>query len=679
MSTPYELEYSDDDGGASPSVSQLSDTTLTDLSTLPSPVPLSVSPTAGQPVNQPGWQSSATFHSTQTFNTRIPIFRASDMQAFSSVEERSEEDLQALTFTQWLDYFLRFPGNAQQRKTLFTDQHYIDLLHHFVNKSKVSDQMKDRDSSDEQWLYSQLKGNTYMSVTMAYKVAKDRTDSGPALVSFKVDIGGKGESFTRRSSTDKSPLVVGGMRRCIPLSQLEAALELCHRGPLNVGHAGQDATWYNCIREFDGITRHLCRVYVKRCGVCQIKQPKVNRAALVPLSSKALWERVEMDLLDFSRRPSHGYKYIWHAQDHFSKWHFGACLIDKSAAEVAKCVEAMFSVTGPIQYLHCDNGGEFVKQTLTVCERWGVVPVNSSPYHPQTNGLIERSGAVIKRAIAKWEEQEQTLEWSEVLGRLIFQINCVAPRTTKKTPYELVFGMRPRLDNHSQSIPLDETTLAAVIAEEDVVRTTSNTTEVAATLLAGMQGPIASLPSQEPTSADMDSSRTPLELSRTPLDISRTPLEPSRTPEVQSPVDDVNLDADEDNATASDEDDGPVMAAALSDAAVSTYPTDEELRDLSPNAVGPISRSMAGELDAGPAKFYRAGTCGKGRCCISAYLQAVFIQPVGSTDSQPRDWKSWRDFTVTQQLARCDAFRTATRLHLLELGSTDIDNVKGQM
>ena len=111
----------------------------------------------------------------------------------------------------------------------------------------------------------------------------------------------------------------------------------------------------------------VCREYVKRCGVCQTKQPKVHRAALVPLVSKALWERVQMDLLDYSHRPSHGFHYIWHAQDHFSKFHFATAIVSKRADDVATCVQAMLQVTGPIKLLQFDDDGEFMAAVSVGC------------------------------------------------------------------------------------------------------------------------------------------------------------------------------------------------------------------------------------------------------------------------------------------------------------------------
>ena len=207
-----------------------------------------------------------------------------------------------------------------------------------------------------------------------------------------------------------------------------------------------------------------------------------------------------MDLLDFHSRPSRGFHYIY-AQDHFNKFHFAAAIVSKSAVDVAKCVQAILMFTGPVKILRCDIGGEFMAGVLALCEQWGMPPPsNSSPYHPQTNGLVERGGGVIKRAIAKWEEQDMTNDWSDVLPRLIYQLNCTAPRTTRRTPYKLVFGVRPRWDSVPISAALDETTLLSVIAEREpqalpnpaqatdaAVATAQAAAESAAALLAGLQ------------------------------------------------------------------------------------------------------------------------------------------------------------------------------------------------
>ena len=89
-------------------------------------------------------------------------------------------------------------------------------------------------------------------------------ETAPVLVAFRKAVSGKSElQLTRRDPVSVSPLLVGAMRRCVPYSQIEAALKLCHRG-----HEEDSSTWQRCVRVFDGIPRELCREYVQRCEVC---------------------------------------------------------------------------------------------------------------------------------------------------------------------------------------------------------------------------------------------------------------------------------------------------------------------------------------------------------------------------------------------------------------------------
>jgi hypothetical protein len=290
------------------------------------------------------------------------------------------------------------------------------------------------------------------------------------LVTFVEPVGGTIEAYKRRAPTKSDTLTLAMMRRCVPASQIEAAIELCHAGPLRVGHIGMDNCFINCSRMFDGMTRKLVREYVSRCGICQIKQPAKHKAPITPIVSKQMWERVVMDLVDYGEdQRSHGMRYMWHAQDHFSKYNFSGAIANKTAAEVAVHVEAMLRVTGPIKILQCDNGGEFMGRVNELCDEWGMErPTNSAPFRPQTNGLIERSGSTLQRAIAKWMAQEQTDEWTEGMSRITWQVNHTVSKATRRAPHEVVSGVRPRWDSTPITRLLDNATLLEVIEDEEL-------------------------------------------------------------------------------------------------------------------------------------------------------------------------------------------------------------------
>ena len=380
---------------------------------------------------------------------------------------------------------------------------------------------------------------------------------------------------------------------------------------------------------FHGVTRDVVREFVRRCATCQTKQPKRHKEPLQPLVSKSQWERVVMDLVDFGEaRRSRGMRYMWHAQDHFSKYNFTAAIASKEAAEVGVWVEAMLRVTGPIKILQCDNGGEFMARVYELCDEWGMErPTTSAPYHPQTNGLIERNGGTIQRALEKWMHQEATEEWADGLSRITYQVNCTVSRSTKRAPHELVFGTRPRWDSTPIAHALDATTLLDVVnvepaaASVDLDTTTDGSVEPspptgkAADLLMDIR-------QQSGTSSD--DSNTDECLRRTPEALRRTPDVLVGQPATElSPEDTADAAAYQDalmvgNATGEMPD---ILYNTDSDDA--KYIAEEAVYDLRPQHHGPLTEQIGDELDSGPYKFARRGTHGGGRCLLSAWNECA--------------------------------------------------------
>lgn len=130
------------------------------------------------------------------------------------------------------------------------------------------------------------------------------------LVCFKQPPTRKGGKMKRRRPDSATPTTFGLMRRCVPYSHVERVVDHCHAGDLGRSlHRGQVATANKLSSSFDGIKRKLVRKYVKRCKVCSQQQVRQHKAALVPITAKRLFERIVIDLIGFSHKPSHCYKY----------------------------------------------------------------------------------------------------------------------------------------------------------------------------------------------------------------------------------------------------------------------------------------------------------------------------------------------------------------------------------
>ena len=77
-------------------------------------------------------------------------------------------------------------------------------------------------------------------------------------------------------------------------------------------------------------------------------------------------------------------------------------------------------------------------------KRLGVVHLYSTPYHPQTNGQIERYNGTMDAKIASLSNQSRS-DWDEQLSFVTFNYNTTVHSTTKMIPFELMYGRSPIL------------------------------------------------------------------------------------------------------------------------------------------------------------------------------------------------------------------------------------------
>lgn len=68
----------------------------------------------------------------------------------------------------------------------------------------------------------------------------------------------------------------------------------------------------------------------------------------------------------------------------------------------------------------------------------------TSAYHPQTNGLDERTNQTLKRAIGKTLDGHQE-RWEDKLKETVFAHNSCFNASSRYTPYRLMYGREPRL------------------------------------------------------------------------------------------------------------------------------------------------------------------------------------------------------------------------------------------
>ena len=133
------------------------------------------------------------------------------------------------------------------------------------------------------------------------------------------------------------------------------------------------------------------------------------------------------------------YKYILDIVDHFSKWYYGYPLKSKTAEEVFKNLETFFENFGKPKILQVDNGREFKNQILiNYCKENNVRLVHSSPYHPQTNGVVEVTHKEIQKYIyAEFIKNKNNFILGDALFNIIKIHNNKIHSTTKRIPKDI--------------------------------------------------------------------------------------------------------------------------------------------------------------------------------------------------------------------------------------------------
>ncbi|KAI5154953.1 hypothetical protein ENBRE01_3467, partial [Enteropsectra breve] len=147
-------------------------------------------------------------------------------------------------------------------------------------------------------------------------------------------------------------------------------------------------------------------------------------------------------------------KYIVIATDYASKWTEARALRNKSANAVAHfLIEDIFARHGPPKNIRSDQGTEFVNSIFKkTTEIWNARHKLSSPYHPQTNGLVERTNRTIMEKLEKLVYNCPTL-WDIGLPYALFAYRISPIGHSGYTPFELLYGRAPTLTFNFNDIP----------------------------------------------------------------------------------------------------------------------------------------------------------------------------------------------------------------------------------
>jgi hypothetical protein len=132
--------------------------------------------------------------------------------------------------------------------------------------------------------------------------------------------------------------------------------------------------------------------------------------------------------------------------DYFTKWPEAKAITDIKAETVAKFIyEEIICRHGVPKEILSDRGTSFVNQVIDrLCENFQTKHRLTSPYRPQTNGMVERFNRTLGECIAKLVSNEER-EWDNFVDATLFAYRTKKHKTTGYTPFYLMYGRQATL------------------------------------------------------------------------------------------------------------------------------------------------------------------------------------------------------------------------------------------
>ena len=128
-------------------------------------------------------------------------------------------------------------------------------------------------------------------------------------------------------------------------------------------------------------------------------------------------------------------------QDHFTKHVLTYVTPDQTAKTIAKFLYGGYiSIFGALARLLSNRGTSFTNSIIEeLCKILGIQRLQTTPYHPQMNGLIERSHQMIMHMIGKLGEDKKA-DWPSHLAEIAHAYNSTQSAVTGYSPHYLMFG-----------------------------------------------------------------------------------------------------------------------------------------------------------------------------------------------------------------------------------------------
>ena len=246
----------------------------------------------------------------------------------------------------------------------------------------------------------------------------------------------------------------GTLRVILPTITRRELFEKAHSGTFG-GHL-RDTKIFSELKKhywWEGMRSDIGQ-WSRSCIVCATHNPgRAVRTPLTPIPMSGPFQRIGVDVVQLPKSKD-GNQYAVVFMDYLTKWLEVFAVKDQTAATIATLlVEQIISRHGVPAEVLSDRGKAFLSELFKEVEKiLGFRKVNSTAYHPQTDGLVERFNRTLIAMLAKTSKKGGR-DWDRRLPYVLFAYRAAEQQSTLESPFFLLYGRDPRLPTEAALCP----------------------------------------------------------------------------------------------------------------------------------------------------------------------------------------------------------------------------------
>jgi transposase InsO family protein len=223
------------------------------------------------------------------------------------------------------------------------------------------------------------------------------------------------------------------------------------------GHMGWHRTYDRIKKKYKwrGMQKYI-RKYIQKCIKCQ--QNKSSKTTKMPMEivkiAKKPFDKVYMDIVGPLEESNTGNKYILTFMDDLTRFMDCYALPTIETEQVARIlIDEIICRYHIPKKLVTDQGTNFTSDLFKrICKLLQIKKLQTTAYHPQSNGALERAHRPLAEYLRAFAEKEPK-NWDNLLRQAMFVHNNSPNASTKMTPMKCLYGFEGEVPSNLKRKP----------------------------------------------------------------------------------------------------------------------------------------------------------------------------------------------------------------------------------